>query len=97
LRRLGLAVMADPANVGVLRNRLLSAEQQIRVVGLGVGGLIALTFGSLTPLIASNSPRWLMGALVTLVILAGGLLARAWIAMRNASAGVDGLADTVAH
>jgi hypothetical protein len=95
LRRLGLAIMANPANVGELRNRLLSVEQQIRVVGLGVGGLIALAFGNLTPLIAGNAPRWLMGLLVTLIILAGGLLARAWIAMRNSGTGVNGLAATV--
>ena len=61
MRRLGLAIVADPANVGELRNCLLSAEQQIRVVGLGLGGLIALAFSNLTPLIASNAPRWLIG------------------------------------
>jgi hypothetical protein len=91
---LGLAIKANPANVGQLRNRLVSAEQQIRVVGLGVAGLIALAFGNLTPLIASDAPRWLMGVLVTLVVVAAGLLARAWIAMRNAAADVDGLDGT---
>jgi len=83
--------VADPTNVGELRNRLISAEQQIRAVGLGVAGLIALAFGSLTPLIAANAPRWLTGVLVTLIVLAAGLLARAWIAMRNAGVGIDGL------
>jgi hypothetical protein len=92
---LGLAIVADPADVGELRSRLLSAEQQIRVVGLGEGGLIALAFGNLTPLIAGNAPRCLMGVLVTLLVVAGGLLARAWIAMRNAGAAVTGLADDV--
>ena len=63
--------MANPSNVGELRNRLLSAEQQIRVVGLGMAGLIALAFGSLTPLIAANAPRWLIGVLVTLIVVTG--------------------------
>jgi hypothetical protein len=87
--------MANPANVGELRPRLPSVEQQIRVVALGVGGLIALAFGNLTPLIAGNVPRWLMGVLVTLIIFAGGMLARAWIAMRNAGTAINGLDETV--
>ncbi len=56
-----------------------------------MAGLIALAFGSLTPLIAANAPRWLIGVLVTLIVLTAGLLARAWIAMRNAGVGIDGL------
>jgi hypothetical protein len=87
--------MADPANVGELRSRLVSAEQQIRVVGLGVAALIAFAFGSLTSLIATAAPRWLMGTLVSLITLAGGLLARAFIAMRNADAKVNGVDDAI--
>jgi hypothetical protein len=77
-------VRAAPTDVISLRDRLASVEQQIRIVGLGEGGLIALSFGNLTPLIAAGAPRWILGLLVTLLIVAGGLLARAWIAVHVA-------------
>lgn len=75
-----------PHDVGSLRDRLTSVEQQIRIVGLGEGGLIALSFGNLTPQIADSAPRWVLGVLVTLLVVAGGFLARAWIGVHVASA-----------
>lgn len=80
---------SKPTDAGSLRDRLTSVEQQIRIVGLGEGGLIALSFGNLTPQIADVAPHWILGALVTLLIIAGALLARAWIAVHLASGWLD--------
>ncbi len=75
-----------PHDVGSLRDRLTGVEQQIRIIGLGEGGLIALSFGNLTPQIADAAPRWILGVLVTLLIVAGTFLTRAWIGVHVASA-----------
>ena len=69
-----------------MRDRLTSVEQQIRIIGLGEGGLIALSFGNLTPQIADSAPRWILAVLITLLVAAGALLARAWIGVHVASA-----------
>jgi hypothetical protein len=82
-------VPSKPTDAGSLRDRLTSVEQQIRIVGLGEGGLIALSFGHLTPQIADVAPHWILGALVTLLVIAGALLARAWIAVHLASGWLD--------
>ncbi len=75
-----------PNNVGSLRDRLTQVEQQIRIIGLGEGGLIALSFGNLTPEIADADPRWILGVLITLLVVAGAFLAQAWIGVHVASA-----------
>jgi OmpA family len=79
-------VRPPPGDVRSLRDRLTSVEQQIRIIGLGEGGLIALSFGNLTPQIADSAPRWILGVLITLLVAAGALLARAWIGVHVASA-----------
>jgi outer membrane protein OmpA-like peptidoglycan-associated protein len=79
-------VRPAPHDVGSLRDRLTEVEQQIRIIGLGEGGLIALSFGNLTPQIADAAPRWILGVLVTLLVAAGAFLARAWIGVHVASA-----------
>lgn len=76
---------AQPTDVGSLRERLTSIDGQIRIIGLGEGGLIALGFGDLTSQIGTDAPRPLLAAFITLIVIAGGLLARVWIAAHVAA------------
>jgi hypothetical protein len=72
---------AKPQTIGELQDRLKSVDTQVRILGIGEGGLIALGFGDLTASIATaqDSPKVVTAIFITLVVLAGALLARAWI------------------
>jgi hypothetical protein len=74
-------VPGKPQTIGELQDRLNSVDTQVRILGIGEGGLIALGFGDLTASIATaeDSPKVVTAIFITLVILAGALLARAWI------------------
>jgi hypothetical protein len=79
-------VPTEPETIGDLQERLNALDVQVRVLGIGEGGLIALGFGDLTANIAmaEDSPEEVIAVFITLVVIAGALLARAWIELHVA-------------